>query len=177
MARASPIQGVMKVDHQSIQLKDPNRFIGSNANERLINQPKEATAKSTLTKPRRILVVEDMRDLAELMREILTLHGFDVHVASDGVAGLRLLQAMSFNVALLDIDLPGMSGFEMAERACAAGWLRSQSIVFCTGGDIEERQKLAEEFPGSRFIAKPFAIKGMVATIAEALDGTDQLQH
>ena len=119
--------------------------------------------------PPRVLVVEDMPELADLICEILMLHGFEVAIAPDGLTALDLLRNTSVQVALVDIDLPDISGFEVAERARALNCLQGARIVFCTGGDIEERRIKAQQFPGSQLLAKPFAVKGLLTTVADAL--------
>jgi DNA-binding response OmpR family regulator len=122
----------------------------------------------THPKPIRILVLEDMLELAALLRENLLLFGFEVETAPDGATALRFLKNQSFDIALVDIDLPDISGFEMVERARATGYLRKTRVIFCTGGYVQERSAQALQIPGSRFMAKPFTIKKLLDTIADA---------
>jgi hypothetical protein len=53
----------------------------------------------------------------------------------------------------------------VVRRAHAAGYLREARIVFCSGGYLEEREAQAREFAGSGFLAKPFTIESLMATI------------
>lgn len=82
---------------------------------------------------RRVLFVEDQEDLSELFRELLTQRGHEVVVASDGESALELLGRESFDVAFIDIGLPGIDGFEVArcirERLAEA----SPMLVAMTG--------------------------------------------
>src|SRR5579862_3688226 len=74
--------------------------------------PSSSAPGLTHPKPIRILVLEDMLELAALLRENLLLFGFEVETAPDGAVALRLLKEQSFDLALIDIDLPDISGFE-----------------------------------------------------------------
>ena len=67
-------------------------------------------------KPRRILVVEDNSDVAEAIVEALRISGHEVRSASDGLAALYVLSEFSPEILLLDIGLPVMDGYELAER-------------------------------------------------------------
>lgn len=113
----------------------------------------------------RFLVIEDMSELADLMVECLRARDFEAEVASTGGAALRLLSSGSFDVALVDIDLPDISGFEVVAVATAAGWLDRTRIVFCTGSRLEEHRQRAERIPGSRFLWKPFAFPELMNCI------------
>jgi PAS domain S-box-containing protein len=64
--------------------------------------------------PRRVLVVDDNVDVADLVAELLKLHGHHVEVAYDGAAALRLAEAFRPVLALVDIGLPVMDGYELA---------------------------------------------------------------
>jgi len=82
---------------------------------------------------------------------------------------LRLSGSQAFNLALVDIDLPDFSGFEVVAGARAAGCLCDTRIIFCTGGCPEERIPLALQFCGSRFLGKPSAMETLVNCIADVL--------
>lgn len=118
-----------------------------------------------------ILVVEDMVELADLYRETLTLHGFEVAVAYNGATALKLLRDQKFQLALVDIDLPDLCGFDVVDRARAAGCLGRTRVVFCTGGYVQERLQRSIQFSESHFIAKPFTIEKLLSTVSDALNG------
>ena len=67
-----------------------------------------------------VLVVDDNRDARDLLCEGLTLLGFDVQGAGDGPAALTTADRLAPNVALVDIGLPGMDGYELARRLRSA---------------------------------------------------------
>jgi len=90
--------------------------------------------------PRRILLVDDNRDLAESLAALLRLSGHEVALAADGPEALRNLEASRPDVALIDIGLPGMNGYEVARRLRAQGC--GARLVAVTGyGGREEREQ------------------------------------
>ena len=120
--------------------------------------PQPLLADAVSPKLIRILVLEDMVQLAELVREWLLLQGFEVEVVNDGATALQLLRNRYFDVALVDINLPDMSGFEVMARALASGCSRDTRVVFCTGHSPEDYLPQARQFPASSFISKPFTL-------------------
>jgi two-component system, sensor histidine kinase len=69
---------------------------------------------------KRVLIVEDHIDSGELFAQMVRLWGYEVHLTRDGLSGLRAAQAMQPDAALLDIGLPGMDGWTLAERLRAS---------------------------------------------------------
>ncbi len=64
----------------------------------------------------RILVVEDNTDSREMLKALLELYGYQIETAEDGRRGLEILQQKQFDIALVDIGLPGMDGYEVARK-------------------------------------------------------------
>ena len=78
--------------------------------------PPEAGPSEEEPPSKRVLVVDDNEDAAELLREILSCLGHSVEVAYDGPTALKLAESFRPDVALLDIGMPVMNGFELAAR-------------------------------------------------------------
>ena len=94
---------------------------------------------------RRILVVEDNEDSREMLRVLLTLAGHEVHEAADGPAGLDLARKVTPDVALIDVGLPGLDGYEVARRLRAADEGGAVRLIAITGyGQAEDRQRALE---------------------------------
>lgn len=95
--------------------------------------------------PRRILVVDDNADAAASLAMILAMEGHEVTQVHSGPEALRFLERGRVDVALLDIGLPGMSGYELAQRIRAHPAWRALRLVALTGyGQAEDRQRTAE---------------------------------
>lgn len=92
--------------------------------------------------PCRVLVVDDNRDAAHSLAVLLRLGGHRVEVAHDGPQALDAAERLRPDVVLLDIGMPGMSGFDVARRLRASPWGRSAMLVAQTGwGQDEDRQR------------------------------------
>ena len=94
---------------------------------------------------RRILVIEDNDDARDMLRTALTLAGHEVHEAADGRAGLDLVQAIAPDVALIDVGLPGLDGYEVVRRIRAREGGDAIVLVAITGyGQAEDRRRAAD---------------------------------
>lgn len=95
--------------------------------------PPSPLANAAPPKPIRIVVLEDLPELAELDSEYLTFKGFEMDADHDGASAFQFLGSRTFHVALVDIDLPDISGFEVVTRARTTGCLCDTRIVFSYG--------------------------------------------
>ncbi len=95
--------------------------------------------------PRRVLVIDDNRDAAEIMTVLLELWGHEVRIAYDGPDALGVAAEFRPDAALLDIGLPGMSGFEVAQRLRELpGWDRVMLVAVTGYGQDEDRRRSRE---------------------------------
>jgi CheY-like chemotaxis protein/anti-sigma regulatory factor (Ser/Thr protein kinase) len=94
---------------------------------------------------RRILIVEDAADAREMLRVALELSGHEVHEAEDGPGGIEAACRVRPDVALIDIGLPGVDGYEVARRIRAAtGGERIRLIALTGYGQPEDRRRSLE---------------------------------
>jgi CheY-like chemotaxis protein len=103
---------------------------------------------------RRVLVVDDNRDAADSMAEMVELLGHAAEVAYDGPTALEKARANPPDVVLCDVGLPGMSGYDIA-RALRANDMDGVQLVAVTGYAQPEDLKAAVEAGFDRHIAKP----------------------
>jgi signal transduction histidine kinase len=95
--------------------------------------------------PGRILVVDDLAASAETLMTLLEMEGFEVKIASEGMAALKIAEQFRPDVVLLDIGLPGMNGFEVAHRLRAQPESRDALLIALTGyGEAESRSRSAQ---------------------------------
>jgi CheY-like chemotaxis protein len=93
---------------------------------------------------RRVLIVDDNRDAADMMANALTLRGFDVRTAHDGLAALDVAAAFGPELAVLDIGLPVMDGYELAARLRQTPGLEHVRLIAVTGyGQKSDRERSA----------------------------------
>ena len=105
-------------------------------------------------KQRRILVVDDNRDARELLRTILELEGHQVHDAGDAANALRLAVEWTPDVALVDIGLPEVDGYELARRI-RRRLGTSIRLVALTGYSDDEARRLASDAGFDDHLVKP----------------------
>jgi CheY-like chemotaxis protein len=92
--------------------------------------------------PRRILIADDNQDGAETMAMLLNLSGHETYLAHTGVEALELAARMRPDIGLLDIGLPDMSGYEIAERIRHEAWGKDMILIAITGwGQAEDRRR------------------------------------
>jgi DNA-binding response OmpR family regulator len=113
----------------------------------------------------RVLLLEDNVELAELLRLVFEMWGFQPTVAHLGREASRLLEEQEFRLALVDIDLPDTTGFEVVAGALAQGSLQNTKIIFFSGEPSDGRVAMARQFPGSVFVPKPFEMQNLLALI------------
>ena len=78
-----------------------------------LNAPVATTPVNGTTTPTRILVIDDETGIRESLEVLLSIEGYKVDMAGDGVEGLRMIDADSYDLVLLDLALPGQSGLEL----------------------------------------------------------------
>jgi signal transduction histidine kinase/DNA-binding response OmpR family regulator len=117
--------------------------------------------------PARILVVDDLAASAETLMTLLEMEGFDVRVASEGMAALKIAEDFRPDVVLLDIGLPGMNGFEVAHRLRTQPASREALLIALTGyGEPESRTRSAQA--GFDFhMVKPADVNLLLSMLAD----------
>ena len=114
-----------------------------------------------------ILVVEDERPIADLVRLYLARDGFGVHVEHDGAAGLAAARRLRPVACVLDIALPSMPGTEICRTLRDDGdWT---PVVFLTARDDEVDRVLGLELGADDYVTKPFSPRELVARIRALL--------
>ena len=117
-----------------------------------------------------VLVVEDERPIAELVRMYLTRDGFGVHVEHDGTAGLAAARKLRPVACVLDIGLPGITGAEICRRLRDSGdWT---PVLFLTARDDEVDRILGLEQGADDYLTKPFSPRELVARVKAVLRRT-----
>ena len=120
---------------------------------------------------KRILVVDDERDLREILRVNLELAGYLVDTAGSAEAALEQ-DLGEYDLLLLDVMMEGMSGFEMARRLKSAPATAHLPIIFITAKDTEDDVLRGFGLGGDDYITKPFSLREAMARIRAVLART-----
>jgi two-component system response regulator VanR len=115
----------------------------------------------------RVLVVEDEALMAEAIRDGLRLEAIAADIAGDGDAALELLRVNVYDVAVLDRDIPGPTGDEVAQRIVASG--SGLPILMLTAADRLDDKTSGFELGADDYLTKPFELRELVLRL-RALD-------
>jgi two-component system alkaline phosphatase synthesis response regulator PhoP len=120
--------------------------------------------------PEKILVVEDDRAILDGLRAALAAEGYEVECVPDGRSGLDRVRAGAPSLLILDIMLPGMSGFEVAKKLRDEG--RALPIILLTARSEEDDRVLGLELGADDYVTKPFSVRELLARVRSILRRT-----
>jgi CheY-like chemotaxis protein len=114
-----------------------------------------------------LLIVDDNRDAAVLMGEVLAALSYDVRVAHDGPSALAIVERFTPDCALLDIGLPGMDGYELA-RALGARFPALRAIAI-TAYDHDDARARGVDAGFIAHLVKPVSLPDLIETLNDLL--------
>jgi two-component system copper resistance phosphate regulon response regulator CusR len=119
---------------------------------------------------RKILIVEDERKIADTLKMGLGENGFEVEVAYDGKIGHQLIQSRNFDLVILDINLPGMNGYEL----CKAIRYRSRNMLVIMLTSMSSLNDKIEGYDAGAddYLVKPFEFRELLLKIRALLKRT-----
>lgn len=119
-----------------------------------------------LVKPR-VLVVDDEAGVRKALDRGLRAEGMDVAVAADGPTALQMARTGAFDVILLDIMLPGLSGYRVLERLRADGVATPVLLVSAKDGEVDQADGL--DLGADGYLVKPFSFVVLLAQVKAVL--------
>jgi two-component system cell cycle response regulator DivK len=122
---------------------------------------------------KRILVVEDQEDNRRILRDLLTSVGYDVLEALTGPEGVAMAETLRPNLILMDIQLPGLDGYEVTRRIKANPTLRPIPIVAVTSFALSGDDIKAYEAGCDGYVTKPYSPRHLLAKVREYLPEAD----
>jgi len=117
----------------------------------------------------RILVIEDQADNRQILRDLLTNADFEVIEAVDGEAGLAAAAAHRPDLVLMDIQLPGIDGYEVTRRLKADTLLRAIPVIAVTSYALAGEADTARAAGCDAYIPKPYSPRELLAKVREYL--------
>lgn len=122
-----------------------------------------------MAKTAKILVVDDERDIAELLAYNLNKEGFSTVLAHDGEAALRKIRLEKPDLLILDLMLPGMSGLDICKTIRSHPQTASLPIIMLTAKSDELDRVLGLEIGADDYVTKPFSLKELMARVRSVL--------
>jgi len=119
---------------------------------------------------RRVLIVEDSDDAREMLRYLLERAGHEVYDAADGATGLERALSLGPDVAVVDVGLPGLDGYELARRIRASG-RNDMFLIAVTGYGQPEARRRGLDAGFDAYLTKPIAPDRLMEVIATASPG------
>jgi CheY-like chemotaxis protein len=114
-----------------------------------------------------VLLIEDNDDGREMMATMLVSYGYPVLQARDGLEGVRMALAERPDVALVDIGLPGIDGYEVARRLRREDATRELRLIALTGYGLAEDQRRVLEAGFDLHMVKPVDVAALIGQLAE----------
>lgn len=115
----------------------------------------------------KLLIIEDDRDITNLLKINLEDMGYDVTLAHDGKTGYEKVLSQQFNLLILDLMLPGLDGLEICRRVRAKNAYIPILMITCKSSETDRVVGL--EMGADDYLAKPFSIKELLARVKALL--------
>jgi len=111
----------------------------------------------------KILLVEDESRMAEALSELLRLEDYEVTVCEDGISGLGAILDVEYDIIILDVMLPGMSGFEITKRARRRG-IKTPILMLTAKTELDDKV-MGLDSGADDYLAKPFETRELLARL------------
>ena len=118
---------------------------------------------------KKILVVEDTEDNRQILRDLLSMAGYETVEANDGAEGVAKAAEHKPDLILMDIQMPVMDGYEATRRIKADPALKSIPIIAVTSYALSGDEEKTRAAGCDGYIAKPFSPRQMLAKVREVL--------
>ena len=122
-----------------------------------------------MTAQQTVLVVDDNEDNRRILRDLLRSAGYEVIEATTGEGGVAAAKARPPDLILMDIQLPGIDGYEATRRIKADGTLRHIPLIVVTSYALSGDDAKAIAAGADAYVAKPFSPRAMLAKIRDYL--------
>ncbi|MDI6757420.1 MAG: response regulator transcription factor [Endomicrobiia bacterium] len=123
----------------------------------------------------KILVVDDEEDYLHILKLLLSSEGYDVDTACDGADGWEKLKAGGYNLAIVDINMPRMDGYQLCGEIRKSETLKETPVIMLTVRSRDEEQIWGLEVGSDDYVTKPFEPSVLVAKIKSVLRRSRQV--
>ena len=116
-----------------------------------------------------VLVIDDEKDLIELVRYNLEKEGFEVLSARDGPSGLEIARRVKTDLVMLDLMMPGMDGLEICRELRSDARTKALPLIMLTAKATEADRVVGLELGADDYVTKPFSPRELVARVKAVL--------
>lgn len=117
----------------------------------------------------RILIVDDEESIRDLIKEVLLPHGHEIFFAADGTQTFELLRRKTVDLAIVDRNMPGMTGIEVVDLIRRNPKTAAIKILMCTASSVTKEVDEAFAAGADDYVLKPLNFGQLLAKVAKAL--------
>ncbi len=166
---ASPLRNILPIKQHN-RVRRPNREWQSGTR---IDTLRRSSLQAE--PPFRMLSVDDDPGIRDLVKRALALARLTPDGAKDPFEALELSGQQRYDLFILDLNMPGLSGFELCEKLRAAAAYKKTPVIFVTGSDNFESRVRSADSGGNDFIGKPFlprelAVKALIHLLPRPIE-------
>ncbi len=129
----------------------------------------QQNAVYTATIMKKVLVIDDVKEIVMLMVETLQVYGFNTVEALDGASALLVAQEQRPDLVLCDMHMPNLDGFGVLAALRQNESTASVPFIFVSGDAGTAKRQQAKELGATDFIAKPFTASELMSTVGNGL--------
>ena len=119
---------------------------------------------------KKVLVIDDTKEVRNIISESLSYHGFDPIVAEDGLAGIQLAQEHRPDLIICDVKMPNIDGYATLNALRQNELTATIPFIFLSGADEKTNIRRGMELGADDYLTKPFTQKELVATVSARLE-------
>jgi two-component system, chemotaxis family, CheB/CheR fusion protein len=169
------VEGLVRLHGGSVRAASAGKGKGSEFFVRLPVSRGEPKNRQSRTVPRTdgplsILIIEDNADVRSMLKTLLEFAGHRVEIAGDGLKGIEMIEGQHPDVALVDIGLPGINGYELARTICAEKECQDVFLVALTGYSQPSDRQRALSSGFHAHLAKPVDLEQLRQILATVRD-------
>ncbi|MDX6769884.1 MAG: response regulator [Elusimicrobiota bacterium] len=120
----------------------------------------------------RILIADDEESIRDLVKEVLSADGHEFLLAENGTRALELLKSKGADLAIIDRNMPGLSGIEVVQAIRLNPKLAKVRILMCTAASVTKEIDEAFAAGADDYVLKPLNFQALLAKVAKALAKT-----
>jgi chemosensory pili system protein ChpA (sensor histidine kinase/response regulator) len=161
--------GTIAADGQVVIILDMGPLIRRGLEQAISPTTVEPASKPVNQRPL-VMVVDDSITMRKVTSRVLEKHSIEVITAQDGLDAIERLHDRVPDLMLLDIEMPRMDGYELAQHVRSDARLRHVPIVMITSRAGQKHRKKARESGANAYLTKPYQETDLVAQVGEMLD-------